>query len=358
MHMADALISPAVGGTAWAATAGLIGYSSRKLRDGMDDRQIPMMAVLGAFIFAAQMVNFTIPATGSSGHLGGGLILAILLGPYAGFLTLASVLIIQALFFADGGLLALGCNVINLGFFPCFIVYPLLYKKIARDHGRRWLIVTGALTAAVVSLQLGSLAVVTQTFLSGISELPFRTFVLVMQPIHLAIGLMEGAATVAVILFVLKARPEILVDGASGPAPKSPLSMKGLAVGFLIAALVTGLGLSWFSSKYPDGLEWSVLRVTGTGEVPQPEGDVHRSLADLQEKTAILPDYRLEKEGKQDETDIGVESAALPSTEPDTPLTGFVGGSLTLLLAGALWLFLKRHHLRTQVGLRKRSTPQ
>ena len=93
MHMADALISPAVGGTAWAAAAGLIGYSSRKLRNGLDDRSIPLMAVMGAFIFAAQMVNFTIPATGSSGHLGGGLILAILLGPYAGFLSLASVLI-------------------------------------------------------------------------------------------------------------------------------------------------------------------------------------------------------------------------------------------------------------------------
>ena len=76
------------------------------------------MGVLGAFIFAAQMINFTIPATGSSGHLGGGLILTILLGPYAAFLTIASVLMVQALFFADGGLLALGCNIFNLGFFP------------------------------------------------------------------------------------------------------------------------------------------------------------------------------------------------------------------------------------------------
>ncbi len=350
MHMADALISPAVGGTAWAATAGLIGYSSRKLRDGMDDRQIPLMAVLGAFIFAAQMVNFTIPATGSSGHLGGGLILAVLLGPYAGFLTLSSVLIIQALFFADGGLLALGCNILNLGFFPCFVVYPLIYQKIARDHGRRWQIVTGALTGAVVALQLGSLAVVTQTFLSGISELPFRTFVLVMQPIHLAIGLMEGVATVTVILFVLKARPEILVGRVHESAPESRRSMRGLAAGFLIAALVAGVGFSWFSSKYPDGLEWSVLRVTGTGEIREPEGEVHRSLADLQKKTALLPDYRLDKEDKQDGTELGEGSAARSSTEPGTPLSGFVGGVLTLLLAGALGLFLKRYHLRTQVG--------
>ena len=91
------------------------------------------MGVLGAFIFAAQMINFTIPATGSSGHLGGGMILSILLGPYAAFLVMASVLVVQALFFGDGGLLALGCNIFNLGFWPCFIVYPLIYKKIAGD---------------------------------------------------------------------------------------------------------------------------------------------------------------------------------------------------------------------------------
>ena len=125
MHMADALISPAVGGTMWAASAGLIGYCSKKLKDDLDDRKIPLMGVVGAFIFAAQMINFTIPGTGSSGHIGGGMILAILLGPHAAFLTMASVLFIQALFFADGGLLALGCNIFNLGFFPCFLAYPL-----------------------------------------------------------------------------------------------------------------------------------------------------------------------------------------------------------------------------------------
>ena len=132
MHMADALLSQAVGGTMWAATAALIGYSAKKVQKTLDDQTIPLMGVLGAFIFAAQMINFTIPATGSSGHLGGGMILAILLGPYAAFLTMASVLTIQALFFADGGLLALGCNIFNLGFFPCFLVYPLIYQKNCR----------------------------------------------------------------------------------------------------------------------------------------------------------------------------------------------------------------------------------
>src|SRR5512136_235291 len=130
MHMADALLSPAVGGTMWAATATLIAYSAKKVQQTLDDQKIPLMGVAGAFIFAAQMINFSIPATGSSGHIAGGLLLAILLGPHAAFLTMASVLTIQALLFADGGLLALGCNMFNLGFFPCFLVYPFLYKPI------------------------------------------------------------------------------------------------------------------------------------------------------------------------------------------------------------------------------------
>ena len=155
MHMADALISPAVGGTMWAATAGLTVYSAKKLKEDLDEHLVPLMGVLGAFIFAAQMINFTIPATGSSGHLGGGMILAILLGPYAAFLVMASVLTIQALFFADGGLLALGCNIFNLGFFPCFIAYPFIYKKIVGAQPTRGRILLGAMAAAIIGAAIG-----------------------------------------------------------------------------------------------------------------------------------------------------------------------------------------------------------
>jgi cobalt/nickel transport system permease protein len=299
------------------------------------------MAVLGAFIFAAQMINFTIPATGSSGHLGGGLILAILLGPYAGFLTLASVLVIQALFFADGGLLALGCNIFNLGFFPCFVVYPLLYLKIVGDHRKKGLIAAGAMISAVAGLQFGSLAVVTQTFLSGISELPFRTFALVMQPIHLAIGLVEGMATIAVILFVLNARPEILTDALPDTVRSRSISLKNLAVVFLIAALITGSGLSWFSSRYPDGLEWSLRRVTGTGEIMAPDSEVHDLAADLQGKTAILPDYNLDRANRGDATAPDEGATPWPPSKWGTPVSGLVGGMLTLLLAGGVWMLLR-----------------
>jgi cobalt/nickel transport system permease protein len=150
MHMADALLSPSVGTTLWAGTAVVGRYASKKLKERIDDRMIPLMGVLGSFIFAAQMINFTIPGTGSSGHLAGGMILAIILGPQAAFLVMASVLTVQALFFADGGLLALGCNIWNMGVYPCYLVYPFIYKPLVGDSKSPGRI----LVASVVSVVL------------------------------------------------------------------------------------------------------------------------------------------------------------------------------------------------------------
>ena len=218
MHMADALLSPAVGGAFWAGTIGTIGYASKKLKEHPDDRKIPLMGVLGAFIFASQMINFTIPGTGSSGHLGGGMILAVLLGPHAAFLVMASVLTVQALFFADGGLLALGCNIWNLGIYPCFVAYPLIYKPLAGDGRSARRILVASLASGIVGLQMGAFSVVLQTLLSGKTALPFGTFLLMMQPIHLAIGIVEGFVTAGVINYVRAARPEIL-DSSASAAP-------------------------------------------------------------------------------------------------------------------------------------------
>ena len=163
MHMADALLSPAVGGAMWAGSLGTIIYCAKKLKVKMDEKMIPLMGVLGAFIFAGQMINFTIPMTGSSGHIGGGMLLAILLGPYAAFLVIASVLMVQALFFADGGLLALGANIWNLGIYPCFIGYPLIYRAIVRKNNAPKLITFATILSVVVGLQLGALSVVLET---------------------------------------------------------------------------------------------------------------------------------------------------------------------------------------------------
>ena len=155
MHMADALLSPTVGAVMWSASAAVTVYSARKVQSQLDNKKIPLMGAIGAFVFAAQMINFAIPGTGSSGHLGGGLLLAILLGPHAAFLTLASVLTVQALFFADGGLLALGCNIFNLGFIPCYICYPFIYKPIVAEKPEHKRVVYGSILAAVAGLQLG-----------------------------------------------------------------------------------------------------------------------------------------------------------------------------------------------------------
>ncbi len=347
MHMADALISPAVGGTMWAATAGSIAYCARKVNLEMDDRKVALMGVLGAFIFAVQMINFTIPATGSSGHLGGGMILAILLGPYAAFLVMSSVLTVQALFFADGGLLALGCNIFNMAFFPCFIAYPFIYKKIVGDSPTEKKIITGAVLSAVLGLQMGAFGVVLETVASGISELPFSTFVMLMQPIHLAIGIVEGVVTSAVVIFVWKARPEIL-QYAMNAKPLKGVLVRNVALGLLAAALVTGGALSWFASAHPDGLEWAIQGVTGSPELSEPEQGIHGNLAALQEKSAFMPDYGF-KAGTEEPSEAAAEEAPeqWPAVDAGTSTAGLVGGLITLLVAACIGLLLRRRNLAT-----------
>jgi len=333
--MADALVSPAVGGTMWVVSAGLIGYCSKKVKEDLDERKVPLMGIMGAFIFAAQMINFTIPATGSSGHLGGGLLLAVLLGPHAAFLVISSVLVVQALFFADGGLLALGCNIFNLGFFPAFIAYPLIYRKIVQADPSPGRILTGSLIAAIVGLQLGALGVVFETLLSGISSLPFSTFVVLMQPIHFAIAIVEGLVTAGVISFVRTANPEILELGAP-PAQTAAMTARKVLVVLLATAAFTGGFVSWFASGHPDGLEWSIEKVTGKGELENAYG-IQDTLARVQEAVSFLPGYSFR-------TSEAV--AAQPFQEQDprlgTSVAGIVGGAFTLGLALLVGFALKK----------------
>lgn len=341
MHMSDGLLSPAVGGTLWAASAGAIAWCSRQVKAEMDDRRIPLMGVLGAFIFAAQMINFTIPGTGSSGHIGGGMILAALLGPHSAFLTIASVLIVQALFFADGGLLALGCNIFNLGFFPCCIACPLIYRPLAGSRQDRGRILVASLLATVVGLQLGVCGVVLQTVLSGISALPFATFALLLHPIHLAIGVAEGVITAAVILFIRSARPEVL----AAHQPLGKVSLQKVLAGLAAAAIVGGGTLSWFASTHPDGLEWAIAKTAGAEELETPEAGIHSSLAKLQERIAFLPDYGFRTDAP-DPSAIDRTEPAWPAVDPGTTVAGLVGGLLTLAAIIIIALLLRRHTRR------------
>lgn len=337
MHMADALISPVVGATMWAASGSLMVYCAKRIKEDLDDSRVPLMGVLGAFIFAAQMINFTIPATGSSGHLGGGMILAILLGPHAAFLVMASILTVQALFFADGGLLALGCNIFNLGFFPCFIAYPFIYKKIVGENLTKGRLFAGATIASIIGLQLGAFGVVMETVLSGISELPFSAFVILMQPIHLAIGIVEGLVTTAVITFVWSARPEILEQVSRRISGE--YSMKKVLVGLTLMALVTGGIFSWFASAHPDGLEWAMFHTAGIEELEPQEHAAYEVFAGVQEKTAFLPDYGF-KEASEESGEEG-DGEAWPAVSAGTSVSGIVGGFITLALAGLIGVSLR-----------------
>jgi cobalt/nickel transport system permease protein len=318
--MSDALLSPTVGITFWAGSLGAIAYSAKKLRENLDDRLIPLMGVLGAFIFAGQMVNFTIPGTGSSGHIGGGMLLSILLGPYAAFLVIASVLTIQSLFFADGGLLALGSNIWNLGIYPCFIAYPFIYRTIVMKNKTPRRIVIASVLSVIVALELGAFSVVSQTKFSGITELPFGAFVILMLTIHLPIGVVEGFITAGIVNYVKTIRPDIVEDAAGIHAYSSGHSIKKIVIVVAIFTILTGGIFSWFASSYPDGLEWAVERIYGKSELPEKTDPITERIARIQKKTVVMPDYNLPAKDNEFRSGAG------------TSISGLLGSILVLIL--------------------------
>ncbi|GHV40140.1 cobalamin biosynthesis protein CbiM [Spirochaetia bacterium] len=337
MHMADALLSPAVGGLMTVVSAAFIGYAVKKITGPgsgaagntagavLDEKKIPIMGVMGAFIFAGQMINFTIPGTGSSGHIGGGILLAALLGPFPALLTLASVLLIQCLFFADGGLLAYGCNVFNMGVTSCLLAYCFIFRPIIKKGIDRKRIILASVVSAAVGLQLGAFCVVLETLFSGVTELPFGAFVLLMQPIHLAIGIVEGLVTAAVLCYVHSARPELL-DSSIGNTVPAAVSLRKVLVTFIALTVIVGGGLSLFASAYPDGLEWSMEGVAGTAELER-EGPVYETAGSVVETTAFMPDYGFA--GDEEGSRLGTAAA------------GIVGSLITVILAGGIGLVIR-----------------
>lgn len=294
MHMADAMLSPAVGATMYVASGLVAAYSINKIRKEEDfKKKIPTMGIMGAFVFATQMVNFTIPGTGSSGHLCGGLLLSSILGPFGGFLSMIGVLLIQCLFFADGGLLALGANVWNMAFYGCFIG-SLIWKLIMKNGMSKTKIILASMLGSVLTLQLGAFSVTLETLASGVTQLPFGAFVLAMQPIHLAIGLVEGLITSAVLCFIYEARPEILWNGNNKIEKEARFSYKKtIAILSCLVVIIAG-GFSLLASSNPDGLEWSIEKLTGNTEIESKENNVYQTAQSIQATTTILPDYSFE----------------------------------------------------------------
>ena len=349
MHMADALLAPAVAATMYAASAVTVGTSVKTLKKDEATAKLPTMAVTSALVFAGQMINYTIPGTGSSGHLCGGMMLSALLWPQAGFLSMVVILTIQCLFFADGGLLALGANCWNMAFYGCFVGYYLLWKPIMRSKllgkmgakaAGRIKIILASVLGCVITLQLGAFSVVLETSISGITELPLGAFVGIMQPIHLAIGLIEGLITSAVLVFVYEARPELLMDvDTSDSALQSKYSLKTTILILAVVVAIVGGGLSLAASSNPDGLEWSMFGNAEAGYsenmgLNEEDYGISSAAADaagsIQEKTAFLPDYAF----------AGSDSAA------GTTVSGLVGSAIVagvaLLICMAGGFFRKK----------------
>lgn len=339
MHMSDALITPLVGGTMLASSIGIMNYSVKKVEMTLVDQKLPYMSVVSAFVFAAQMINFAIPGTGSSGHIGGGMLLAILLGPQAGFISMATILLLQALFFADGGLLAFGCNLINLGFFTCFLAYPLIYKPLSK--GSKGKLLVGTVLATVIALQFGSFGVVLQTVISGRSDLPFKEFLMFMQPIHLAIGLVEGLITASIVSFLFEHREALVFDFFNEHSlienqlltTKTYGKRRIIQFGLVITLVVAGI-VSQFASSNPDGLEWSIENAVSQVSASDNErvkltSTIEMTMHQLQSKTALLPDYALKESSGEIEQQVG------------TSLSGIVGSLLILSIISAIGVSIR-----------------
>lgn len=293
MHMADALVSPAVAAGAAVVSVAALIVAANKVKKSDSTNIVPLMGVIGAFIFAAQMINFSIPGTGSSGHIVGGVLAAALLGPWAGLITVASVLVVQCLVFADGGLMAIGCNILNMGICTTFIGYALVYRWIAGRSLTPWRIFLGAILGCIVGLEAGAVLVTAETEMSGITALSWNQFFALMTSIHFAIGAGEGIATGFLLYFVAKTRPSLLLSEAPAQSQaKETRSLRPVMIVFGALALIFGITFTWIASSHPDGLKWSIERLTGSTDIINDTAAATRTaFANVQNVTSVIPDY-------------------------------------------------------------------
>ena len=207
MHIPDGFVNIPVAAVTYAASGGSLAYAVRRTNEELGEKQVPLMGVMGAFIFAAQMLNFPV-AGGTSGHLIGGALAAILLGPWAGMLIMASVLIVQALIFQDGGLVALGANVFNMGVVACLVgYYVFTWLKRLLGEGTQGMVISG-FVAAWASVVTAAIVCALELAISGTSAL--AVVLPAMTLVHVLIGVGEGLITVAVLAFLATTRRDLL----------------------------------------------------------------------------------------------------------------------------------------------------
>jgi cobalt/nickel transport system permease protein len=248
MHIPDGFLTPAVAVIGWAIALVMIVLALRQTRRQLDDRMVPMMGVLAAFIFAAQAINFPV-AAGTSGHLIGASLAAIVMGPWAATLIMTAVLVVQSLIFQDGGLLVMGWNVLNMGVIAAFSGY-LTFSLARRLAGEsRVATLAASFAAGWISVVVASLATAIELAASGTS--PLALAVAAMGSVHALIGIGEGIITAAAVGLLLVSRPALLRAGVTAPGGRTAtLILIGLAISLLVAAFAP------LASPGPDGLEF------------------------------------------------------------------------------------------------------
>lgn len=269
MHIPDGFLSPLVSVVFWIVSILLIGYALKRVDGELGERQAPLMGVLAAAIFAGQMLNFSVTG-GTSGHLLGAAIATILLGPWAAIVVMTCVVGVQALIFQDGGLLALGANIFNMGIVGVAVAY-FVYQSVQKlAGGKAWGILGGGFIAAWASILIAALACALQLALSGTS--PADVAVPAMAGIHALIGVGEGLITVGALAFLYATRRDLLRIGQPRPAGGAAVWVGGLVIALALAIV------SPLASTHPDGLEW----------VAEQKGFLDLARGPLYE---IIPDY-------------------------------------------------------------------
>ena len=243
LHIPDGFLSVVISVLCWVITIITLGLAISKTNKSLGEKQVPLMGVMAAFIFAAQMINFPV-AGGTSGHLLGGALAAIVLGPWAAMLVMTAVVAVQALLFQDGGLLVMGANILNMGLVTAAIGYGL-YRGVAGQSKAVKLGMAGV--AAWLSVMAGALLTSLQLWLSGTSQLGI--VIPAMLGVHALIGLGEALITIAALSFIFQTRPDLLGEGS-----ESANGGRGWVVTGGIIALAVVL-LSPLASADPDGLE-------------------------------------------------------------------------------------------------------
>ena len=341
MHMANELLSVPVAAGTLAIAAGGLGLICRRARQIVTSERIALMGIMGAFVFAAQMVNFQLPAMpGTSGHMVGAVLLAIILGPHIAAVVISSVVIIQCLIFQDGGLLALGCNIINMGIVPSYLGY-FLYRIITTSAQFSSLrVYIGSVFACVIAIEAGAVLVPIQAALSGILVVPFSTFLITMLGVHSLVGLVEGLITVAVLGYLQQVRPDVVADSLPG---KVRLSRKAVLITLAAFTIVIAAGFSLLACGMPDGLEYSYAERPDEPDFePLVSNDASTIAAvdDFQSKYSLLPDYsrRSSALGKTSDEEAKIGAGW-------TSFAGVVGSAVTMALVWLTALLLRKKRI-------------